>query len=81
MHRVNSIGTDLWLPLKLGHTVNQTRRDLSVIVRLAAGSSVDEIEAVARTLVANLDQELPDDERGWGVRVMPLAGLLLWTRS
>jgi putative ABC transport system permease protein len=76
--QIPSGSTQIWLPLPDGSRArSRSARYLGAIGRLSAGNSVetahDSLASVARHLAA----AYPDNDRGWGVTVVPLADAIV----
>nr|QEO73631.1 hypothetical protein [uncultured bacterium] len=65
---------DLWLPLGLGPSTVEDREAQNLLVagRLRDGISLEQAQAAMDTVARRLELELPADNKGWGVEVMPL---------
>ncbi len=60
-------GTELWAPLTL--RVNSSGHNLSVIGRLKPGVSLAQAQASMDTIARQLEQQYPELNTGWGVRM------------
>ena len=69
-------GTHLWLPLRVNPADHDmANRSLFVVARKRVEVSSKQLERTAETVLRNLEQQLlPEDERGRGVRSVPLVG-------
>lgn len=68
------VGAQLWVPLAMG-AKEQTERnshDLEVVARLKPGVSIAAARAEMWTIEGRLQQQFPENEKGWGVKVMAL---------
>lgn len=72
---------DLWVPWDIASSYDQKRfpkgvprdfRFLRVIARLDPGITREQAEANMESISADLAERFPDENRGWGVRLMPL---------
>jgi putative ABC transport system permease protein len=72
-------GTDLWVPLTLEgvEATNRSYRNLSVVGRLKEGVRFEAAQAELAGIAAELAQENPETNRGWGVVVQPLHSLIV----
>jgi putative ABC transport system permease protein len=61
--------TDLLAPLAPDPARNRADHRLSVIGRVAAGSSIDRARVELETIAARLGQQFPESNKGWGVVV------------
>jgi putative ABC transport system permease protein len=59
-------------PEELGETGRGTSRDLQTQARLQPGVSVAQAQAAMDTLARRLEQEYPEADQGWGIKVEPL---------
>jgi putative ABC transport system permease protein len=67
-------GTELWVPLTLDPTAqpgraNRSSHSLSAIGRLKPGVSLAEAQASMATITRQLEQQYPESNAGWGVRL------------
>jgi len=60
-------GTELWAPLTLN--LNSNWHNLSVIGRLKPGVSLAQAQAAMDTIARQLEQQYPELNAGWGVRM------------
>ena len=67
--------SQVFLPLALDDATKAIRTDrlLEAIARLRPGVSVRDAQAEMFTIAGRLQQQFPDAERGWSVRVVPIA--------
>src|SRR5215813_4755874 len=61
-------GTELWAPLTL--RTNSSGHNLSVIGRLKRGVSLAQAQASMDTIARQLEQQYPESNTGWGVRMV-----------
>jgi putative ABC transport system permease protein len=63
-----------FLPLTMDkeRKMDRSNHSLEPLVRLKPGVTMNEAQAEMFTIVGRLQQQFPDAERDWGVRVMPL---------
>src|SRR5262244_3865779 len=61
-------GTELWAPLTLN--LNSNGHNLSVIGRLKPGVSLAQAQAAMDTIARQLEQQYPESNTGWGVRMV-----------
>jgi putative ABC transport system permease protein len=77
------LGADLWVPTNMIATVNLAR-DAGILrrregvwlhlgARLKPGFSLRQAEAELAAIARSLEQDFPDANRGWGLRVVPLS--------
>jgi predicted permease len=59
-------------PEELSEKGRSTSRDLQAQARLQPGVSVKQAQAAMDKLAANLAQQYPDADKGWGIKVEPL---------
>jgi putative ABC transport system permease protein len=66
--------SQVFLPLALDDSTKAIRTDrlLEAIARLKPGVSVRDAQAEMFTIAGRLQQQFPDAEKGWGVRVVPM---------
>jgi putative ABC transport system permease protein len=66
--------SQVFLPLALDDATKAIRTDrlLEAIARLKPGVSVRDAQAEMFTIAGRLQQQFPDAERGWSVRVVPM---------
>ena len=66
--------SQVFLPLALDDATKAIRTDrlLEAIARLRPGVSVRDAQAEMFTIAGRLQQQFPDAERGWSVRVVPM---------
>jgi putative ABC transport system permease protein len=67
-------GTELWVPLDLDPAAqpgraNRSSHNLSVIGRLKPGVSLSQAQASMDTIARQLEQQYPESNTGWGVRM------------
>ncbi len=62
--------TDLLSPLAPDPARNRADHRLSVIGRLADGSSIEQATTELETIALQLGQQYPESNKGWGVRVL-----------
>jgi putative ABC transport system permease protein len=72
--KFNATGTrDVWVPAQFDESARTARgRWLQVLARLEEGSSVERAQSQMETLASRLEQEYPEFQSGWGVRIVPL---------
>ena len=65
---------ELWKPLAVDPDVTGSRDShwLSAIVRLKSGVTLAQATADLKAVAAGLAEEYPDDNKGWGVELIPL---------
>lgn len=65
---------DLWVPLAWDEKERQVRsiHDYLVIARLKKTSSLEQAQAEMSTISSRLEQQYPEEDSGWGARVIPL---------
>jgi predicted permease len=65
---------ELWVPLAWDEKERQTRsiHDYVVLARLRANVSLEQAQAEMRTISSRLEQQYPEDNKGWGAVVVPL---------
>lgn len=68
------IGTrDIWMPPRLGPGHREASgRNFQVVARLAAGATPESAQQEADALAAELIEEFPNRQTGWGINVVPL---------
>jgi putative ABC transport system permease protein len=72
--QVPSASVQVWLPLAdAWRTRSRSARFLGAIGRLAPGARIDAARDDLQRVARNLATAYPDNDRGWGVTVMPLA--------
>jgi predicted permease len=65
---------DLFLPLVLVDTPDQRgNHRLFPVARLKPGATVEQAQAELRTIASHLEQQFPDADKGFGVRVVSLS--------
>ncbi len=76
-------GIDLWFPMQRGGPAETGRGNNNFLFlgRLAEGSSLAQADAEFRTMGARLAETYPDIKKGWSVRVVPLADVLVGPMS
>ncbi|MDP2577623.1 MAG: ABC transporter permease [Candidatus Palauibacterales bacterium] len=68
---------DLWLPLGLGPSRGRGGHWLTAIGRLQPGVTLDQAQAEMDAITVRLEQEYPNSNAGWGVRLEPLRGAIV----
>ena len=65
---------DLWVPLAWDDEERQVRsiHDYLVIARLKPNVSPEQAQAEMKTISSRLEQQYPEDNKGWGAVVIPL---------
>jgi putative ABC transport system permease protein len=63
---------DLWVPLETETSTDRGAHDYFVIARLKPGVSLETARADMDTVARRLQQQYPQTNKGWGVRVTPL---------
>jgi putative ABC transport system permease protein len=65
---------ELWVPLAWNEAERQTRsiHDYQVIARLKQDVSLAQSQAEMNTISSRLEQQYPEDNKGWGAMVIPL---------
>jgi predicted permease len=65
---------ELWVPLAWDDTERQTRsiHDYGVIARLKPNVSLAQAQAEMSAISSRLEQQYPEDNKGWGAVVIPL---------
>jgi predicted permease len=65
--------TDLWLPYVI-KPAEENRGDhvITVLGRLRQGTTLPQADAELNTVAERLEQEFPDSNKGWRVRLMPV---------
>jgi putative ABC transport system permease protein len=65
---------DLWVPLAWDDKERQIRsiHDYLVVARLKQNVSLDQAQAEMSTISSRLEQQYPEENSGWGARVIPL---------
>ncbi|HEX8719431.1 MAG TPA: ABC transporter permease [Pyrinomonadaceae bacterium] len=65
---------ELWVPLAWGAEERQTRaiHDYTVVARLKQGVALEQARAEMNTISSRLEQQYPEDNKGWGATVVPL---------
>jgi putative ABC transport system permease protein len=65
---------DLWIPLAWDDKDRQVRsiHDYLVIARLKPNVSVQQAQAEMTTISTRLEQQYPEENKGWGAKVIPL---------
>jgi putative ABC transport system permease protein len=65
---------ELWVPLAWDEKERQTRsiHDYVVLARLKPNVSLQQAQAEMRTVSSRLEQQYPEDNKGWGAMVIPL---------
>src|SRR6185369_2699562 len=65
---------DLWIPLAWDDKERQVRsiHDYLVIARLKPNVSVQQAQAEMSTISSRLEQQYPEEDKGWGAVVIPL---------
>src|SRR5215207_3613719 len=65
---------ELWVPLAWDAAERQTRsiHDYLVIARLKPGASLEQARAEMNTISSRLEQQYPEENKGWGAVVIPL---------
>jgi putative ABC transport system permease protein len=66
--------TDIWRPMAMSAQQTQNRQGkwLSVIGRLKTGVSLEQASAAMNAIARQLEQQYPDANAGYGVRLVPL---------
>ena len=70
---------DLWVPLAWDDKERQTRsiHDYLVVARLKHNVSLQQAQAEMSTISTRLEQQYPEEDSGWGAKVIPLRDDLL----
>ena len=83
--RLPEAGVQIWIPWQLSADHPHDQHYLGAIARLSAGVSLQDAEARLARVAAALEQEFPESNQGWGVRLIPLrddaigaAATVLW---
>jgi predicted permease len=65
---------ELWVPLAWDDKERQTRsiHDYAVLARLKPNVSLAQAQAEMRTISSRLEQQYPEEDKGWGAVVIPL---------
>lgn len=63
------VNNDMLAPLAPDPARNRADHRLSVIGRVAAGSSIDQARTELETIAAQLGQQFPESNKGWGIVV------------
>lgn len=65
---------ELWTPLAWDDKERQVRsiHDYLVVARLKPNVSVQQAQAEMNTISSRLEQQYPEEDKGWGARVIPL---------
>jgi putative ABC transport system permease protein len=65
---------ELWVPLAWDEKERQTRsiHDYAVLARLKPNVSLAQAQAEMRTISSRLEQQYPEENKGWGAMVIPL---------
>jgi putative ABC transport system permease protein len=65
---------DLWVPLAWDEKERQIRsiHDYLVVARLKQNVSQEQAQAEMSTISSRLEQQYPEENKGWGARVIPL---------
>lgn len=65
---------EIWVPLAWNETERQVRsiHDYGVIARLKPNVSLAQAQAEMRTISSRLEQQYPEENKGWGAIVIPL---------
>jgi predicted permease len=65
---------ELWVPLAWDAQQRHVRsiHDSLVVARLKPGVSLEQAQAEMSTISSRLEQQYPEDNKGWGARVIPL---------
>src|SRR6185436_15564234 len=65
---------DLWVPLAWDEKERQVRsiHDYLVIARLKPNVSAQQAQAEMSTISSRLEQQYPEEDKGWGAKVIPL---------
>ena len=80
--RYQEPGIDYWLPLYVGPQPEPGGRLFGVLARLKPGVSLAQAQAELDAIAAELAEEAPGQNKGWGVRVRPLNDFLFgWIRE
>jgi putative ABC transport system permease protein len=67
-------GYDVWAPLAPGGTRDE--RPLQVAARMKPGVAIERVRAGMDTIAVRLAQQYPESNRGWGVAVFPMNGMM-----
>ncbi len=67
---------DYWLPLRANAGAGRNQHQYGVWARLKSGVTLQRAQADMSTIAARLEQAYPGTNRGWLVRVRPLASVL-----
>jgi putative ABC transport system permease protein len=86
--RLPDAGVQIWIPWQLSADHPHDQHYLGGIARLSAGVSREDAEARLARVATALEQEFPESNQGWGVRLIPLrddaigaAATVLWAVS
>lgn len=63
---------EFWTPFALPAERRPRGRSLSVVARLKPGVTREQAQAEMNTIAARLEQTYPENDTGWGVKVIPL---------
>ena len=74
---------DVWRPLEITRSPGHNgSRWLNTIARLKSGVSIEQAQAEMNHIAQVLEQQYPDSNKGWGVRIQPLQeGLYGYART
>ncbi|HVN82549.1 MAG TPA: ABC transporter permease [Terriglobia bacterium] len=64
---------DLWVPRILSRSEPRGDHNVGVIARLRLGVSLQQAQSEMETIARRLEQQYPDTNKGWGVKVVPMA--------
>ncbi len=70
-------GIEVFLPLTPFTEDRRGMSDLDVYGRLRRGLSLDQASSEMSTLANQIEREFPEDHAGWGVRVVPIADVVV----
>lgn len=65
-------GVDVWMPLDLDRAVTSRPNNMAVFGRLKPSVTIDQANAEMRTIAKRLEDEYPDQNRGWSASVSAL---------
>jgi predicted permease len=66
-------GVQAWIPWDLSGERPRDQHYLGAVARLATGASIEQAEIDLNAVAVTLARDYPDTNRGWGVRLSPLA--------
>ncbi len=86
--RLPDSGVQIWIPWQLSADHPHDQHYLGAVGRLSAGVSIHEAEARLARVASALEEEFPESNQGWSVRVLPMredavgsAATVLWAVS